>query len=68
MRLSRHRRQSELSLVGDSHLVTPSGGEIVIGPETYAQLQGSFQCEALTPTLLRGKQQPIALYRVEAQR
>ena len=45
-----------------------SGGEVVIGPETYAQLQGSFQCEALTPTLLRGKQQPIALYRVEAQR
>ncbi|MCH2105999.1 MAG: FHA domain-containing protein [Planctomycetes bacterium] len=39
-------------------------GELVIGPETYALIQGSFTCEALEPSLLRGKQQPLQLYRV----
>ncbi len=43
-----------------------SGGEIVIGPETYAQVQGSFQCEALPAAQLRGKQRSIQLYRIEA--
>jgi adenylate cyclase len=43
-----------------------SGGEIVIGPETYAHVESFLQCEALPPALLRGKQEPIQLYRVEA--
>ena len=40
-------------------------GEVVIGAETYALLQGSFACEALPPASLRGKPQPLQLYRVE---
>ena len=39
-------------------------GELVMGPETYALVQGSFPCEALEPSRLRGKQQPLQLYRV----
>ena len=43
-----------------------SSGEIVIGSETYEHVQSFLSCEALPPTLLRGKQEPIQLYRVEA--
>lgn len=39
-------------------------GDIVIGPETYAQARQFFQCEALPEMQLRGKQQRILPYRV----
>lgn len=39
-------------------------GDIVIGPETYAQVREMFECEALPEIQLRGKQHRVLPYRV----
>jgi class 3 adenylate cyclase/tetratricopeptide (TPR) repeat protein len=39
-------------------------GEIVVGPETYRQAEGYFTFETMDPTVVKGKAQPIQVYRV----
>jgi class 3 adenylate cyclase/tetratricopeptide (TPR) repeat protein len=39
-------------------------GEIVISPDTYQQAEGYFNFEALEPTTVKGKAEPIKPYRV----
>jgi class 3 adenylate cyclase/tetratricopeptide (TPR) repeat protein len=39
-------------------------GEIVIGPDTYHQAEGYFTFEAMEPTTVKGKAEPIKPYRV----
>ncbi len=39
-------------------------GEIVAGPETYRQAEGYFIFEALEPTTVKGKQEPIQIHKV----
>jgi class 3 adenylate cyclase/ABC-type dipeptide/oligopeptide/nickel transport system ATPase component len=39
-------------------------GEIVISPDTYHQAEGYFNFEALEPTTVKGKAEPIKTYRV----
>jgi adenylate cyclase len=41
------------------------GNEILIGPETYHQVQASLDVEPLPPQLFKGKSQPIVVYRVK---
>ena len=38
--------------------------EIVVGPETYHHVEGFFDIEALEPTKLKGKAEPIRIYKV----
>ena len=42
--------------------------EILIGPETFLQTKGYFDFEALPPTIIKGKAQPISVYRLIAQK
>jgi len=39
-------------------------GEIVVGPDTYHQAASWFEFEALEPTQVKGKTDPVAVYRV----
>jgi class 3 adenylate cyclase/tetratricopeptide (TPR) repeat protein len=39
-------------------------GEIIVGPNTYRQAEKHFALEALEPTKLKGKSEPISVYRV----
>jgi class 3 adenylate cyclase len=45
--------------------VAPSGG-VLIGETTYRSVRGHVQVEALEPFPLKGKSQPVAVYRVIA--
>jgi len=45
-----------------------SGKEILIGPETYQQIQGEIDVEPLPPQMFKGKSQPIVVYRVIGMR
>jgi len=38
--------------------------QIVVGPDTYHQAEGHFTFEALTPTKIKGKAEPVQLYNV----
>ena len=39
-------------------------GEIVINPDTYHQAEGHFNFEKLEPTKVKGKEEPIQIYKV----
>ncbi len=41
-------------------------GEVLVGPETHRQAVGYFTFEALEPTAVKGKAEPIQIYRVLA--
>jgi predicted ATPase/class 3 adenylate cyclase len=41
-----------------------ASGDIVVGPDTYHQSGGYFDFEALEPTKVKGKNQPVQAYRV----
>ena len=41
-------------------------GDVLIGPDTYRQTEGYFAVEALEPVKLKGKSEPIAVYKVIA--
>jgi adenylate cyclase len=44
------------------------GQEILIGPETYRQVQEYLEADALPPQIFKGKSQPIVVYRVKGWR
>ena len=44
------------------------GGDILVGPDTYAQAEGYFDFEALDPTKVKGKAKAVRVYRVVAQK
>jgi class 3 adenylate cyclase/tetratricopeptide (TPR) repeat protein len=39
-------------------------GEILVGPDTYRQAEGHFAFESLEPTTVKGKAEPIQVYKV----
>ncbi len=39
-------------------------GEIVVGPETYRQAEGYFTFESLKPATVKGKTEPVQVYKV----
>ena len=39
-------------------------GEILIGPDTYRQVEGYFTCQRLEPTKVKGKSDPVEFFRV----
>ncbi len=39
-------------------------GEILVGPDTYRQAEGHFNFEALEPKTVKGKAEPIQVYKV----
>ncbi len=39
-------------------------GEIVVGPDTYRQAEGYFTFETLEPTKVKGKENPVQIYKV----
>lgn len=41
------------------------GKEILIGPDTYNQIQDSIIAEPLSPQVFKGKSQPIIVYRIK---
>jgi class 3 adenylate cyclase/tetratricopeptide (TPR) repeat protein len=41
-------------------------GEIFVGPETYGQAEGYFTFERLEPTTVKGKAEPVRIYKVLA--
>ena len=41
-------------------------GEIVVGPETYNQALNFFEFETLEPAKVKGKQQPVNIYKVHS--
>ncbi len=43
-------------------------GEILVGPDTFLQCQGWFLCDALAPVHLKGKSEPVSVYRVLTSR
>ena len=43
-------------------------GDILVGPDTYAQAEGYFDFEALEPAKVKGKSKAIRVYRVLAQK
>jgi class 3 adenylate cyclase len=67
-------RHQAYTVIGDAanvaeriESVAPSGG-VLIGETTYRSVRGHFQVEALEPLPLKGKSQPVAVYRVIADR
>ncbi|UCF84870.1 MAG: AAA family ATPase [Desulfobacteraceae bacterium] len=44
------------------------GGEILVGPDTYRQAEGHFTFECLEPTMVKGKADPIQVYKALSQR
>jgi class 3 adenylate cyclase len=52
---------SRLSNLGES-------GEILVGSDTYRQAEGHFTFESLEPTTLKGKTEPVQVYRVLEQK
>ena len=40
-------------------------GEVVITEQTYRALRGSYACDALGPTALKGKREPVEAYVLE---
>ncbi|MBW1820521.1 MAG: AAA family ATPase [Deltaproteobacteria bacterium] len=43
-------------------------GDILVGPDTYIQAEGYFDFERLAPRAVKGKEQPIPVYRVISQK
>ncbi len=43
-------------------------GEVIIGQSTFESLGNEIQCEALAPTMVKGKKAPIRAYRVVVSR
>ena len=43
-------------------------GEIIVGPDTYSQTASLFEFEALTPLRVKGKTDPIQVYRLEGMK
>ncbi|MFB0520836.1 MAG: adenylate/guanylate cyclase domain-containing protein, partial [Desulfatiglandales bacterium] len=43
-------------------------GEILVGPETYGQVEGYFTFERLGPTTVKGKAEPIQIYKALSPR
>jgi class 3 adenylate cyclase len=43
-------------------------GEILVAPGTYRQAEGHFTFEALEPTMVKGKTEPVQLYKVTSQK
>jgi class 3 adenylate cyclase/tetratricopeptide (TPR) repeat protein len=41
-------------------------GEILIGPDTYRQAEGHFTFEKLEPTTVKGKTEPVQVYKVHS--
>jgi len=41
-------------------------GEILVGPDTYSQTEGYFDFEELAPVALKGRSEPICVYKVLA--
>jgi adenylate cyclase len=39
-------------------------GEIVVGPDTYRQALSCFEFEALEPVQVKGKKDPISVYKL----
>jgi predicted ATPase/class 3 adenylate cyclase len=39
-------------------------GEILVGPNTYRQGEGHFAFESLEPTIIKGKEEPVQVYKV----
>lgn len=64
----------EYTVIGDvvntaSRLCSRAGaGEIVISKATYALIKDHFNCEALPAAQLKGKSQPMEIYRVLSER
>jgi len=52
---------ARLSSLGNS-------GDILVGPDTYIQAEGYFDFETLEPRAIKGKEQPIQVYRVVSQK
>jgi class 3 adenylate cyclase/tetratricopeptide (TPR) repeat protein len=40
------------------------GDQVIVGPDTYHQAEGYFAFEALEPTKVKGKKEPIRIYKV----
>jgi len=43
-------------------------GEILIGPDTYRQVEGYFRCQRLEPVKVKGKSDPVEIFRVVSAR
>ena len=43
-------------------------GGVLVGPETYAATRQVFDYQALTPVVLRGKAEPVAVFQALAPR
>jgi predicted ATPase/class 3 adenylate cyclase len=43
-------------------------GDILVGPDTYAQAEGFFDFEKLAPRTLKGKAKPVQIYRLITQK
>jgi class 3 adenylate cyclase/tetratricopeptide (TPR) repeat protein len=39
-------------------------GEILVGPDTYRQAEGHFTFDGLEPTIIKGKAEPVQVYKV----
>lgn len=44
------------------------GGEILIGPDTYRQVEGYFKCQRLAPVKVKGKSDPVEIFRIVSAR
>ncbi len=43
-------------------------GEILVAPDTYRQAEGYFTFEAMEPTMVKGKTEPVQFYKVISQK
>ena len=41
-------------------------GEIIVGTDTYSQACNYFEFESMNPTSIKGKQQPVKIYRIKS--
>ncbi len=68
-----HRRQ-DYSVMGDAVNIAArledasEAGEILVGPASYRATASSFEFDALPPILLKGKAQPLPVYRLRSAR
>jgi class 3 adenylate cyclase/tetratricopeptide (TPR) repeat protein len=45
-----------------------NAGDILVGPDTFYQAEGYFDFNALGPTTIKGKSEPVRIYKVIAQK
>lgn len=55
---------ARIEALGKEHVSRPEECVVLVGASTYARLHGAFHAQAVGEVMLRGKEQPVGVYRI----